>query len=59
MSHITILNADGIYLALYSSLLLNLKLIRCNYYRDSASPIPLTEVSYQIINISLYRLIDI
>lgn len=45
-SHITILNADGIYLALYSALLLNLKLIRCSYYRDFAGDIPLTEVKH-------------
>lgn len=56
MSHITILNADGIYLALYSALLLNLKLIRCNYYKDSASPIPLTEVSYISSFVKIYIL---
>ncbi|XP_054716947.1 brefeldin A-inhibited guanine nucleotide-exchange protein 3-like [Uloborus diversus] len=46
MSHITILNADGIYLALYSALLLNLKLIRKNYYRDPSCDIPLTEEQF-------------
>ncbi|KAG8200080.1 hypothetical protein JTE90_001936 [Oedothorax gibbosus] len=45
-SHITILNADGIYLALYSALLLNLKLIRCSYYKDLAVDIPLTEQQF-------------
>ncbi|CAL1288840.1 unnamed protein product [Larinioides sclopetarius] len=45
-SHITILNADGIYLALYSALLLNLKLIRNDYYKEFSGPIPLTEQQF-------------
>ncbi|XP_035228366.1 brefeldin A-inhibited guanine nucleotide-exchange protein 3-like [Stegodyphus dumicola] len=46
VSHITILNADGIYLALFSVLLLNLKLIRNNYYKDPTSNPPLTEQQF-------------
>ncbi|GIX96960.1 brefeldin A-inhibited guanine nucleotide-exchange protein 3 [Caerostris darwini] len=45
-SHITILNADGIYLALYSALLLNLKLIRNNYYKNLSGDIPLSEQQF-------------
>ncbi|GFT42290.1 brefeldin A-inhibited guanine nucleotide-exchange protein 3 [Nephila pilipes] len=45
-SHITILNADGIYLALYSALLLNLKLIRNNYYKEFSGEVPLTEQQF-------------
>ncbi|GFX32652.1 brefeldin A-inhibited guanine nucleotide-exchange protein 3 [Trichonephila clavipes] len=45
-SHITILNADGLYLALYSALLLNLKLIRNNYYKELSGEIPLTEQQF-------------
>lgn len=41
--HITIVNADGIYLASFSSLLLNLKLIRSGYYLDRTTPVPITE----------------
>ena len=42
---ITIMNADGIYLATYAALLLNLKLIRINYYDDDSHQIPMTEVN--------------
>ncbi|KAF8773258.1 Brefeldin A-inhibited guanine like protein [Argiope bruennichi] len=45
-SHITILNADGIYLALYSALLLNLKLIRNDYYKEFSGQVPLTEQQF-------------
>ncbi|CAB0036989.1 unnamed protein product [Trichogramma brassicae] len=40
---ITIMNADGIYLATYAALLLNLKLIRQNYYEDDSSKLLVTE----------------
>lgn len=39
-----IVNADGIYLATYSALLLNLKLINQGYYNDENCDIPMTEV---------------
>ncbi|CAG5092160.1 Similar to Arfgef3: Brefeldin A-inhibited guanine nucleotide-exchange protein 3 (Mus musculus) [Cotesia congregata] len=39
---ITIMNADGIYLATYAALLLNLKLIRMHYYLDSCA-VPISE----------------
>jgi brefeldin A-inhibited guanine nucleotide-exchange protein 3 len=43
---ITIINADGIYLATYSALLLNLKLIKQGYYLEQhVKPVPMTEVS--------------
>lgn len=42
------MNADGIYLATYAALLLNLKLIRMNYYEDESRQIPITEVSMLI-----------
>jgi hypothetical protein len=38
------MNADGIYLATYAALLLNLKLIRINYYHDEDRQIPVSEV---------------
>ncbi|KAF7995651.1 hypothetical protein HCN44_006758 [Aphidius gifuensis] len=37
---ITIMNADGIYLATYAALLLNLKLIKMNYYNIDGHPVP-------------------
>ncbi|XP_020284178.1 brefeldin A-inhibited guanine nucleotide-exchange protein 3 [Pseudomyrmex gracilis] len=37
---ITIMNADGIYLATYAALILNLKLIRTNYYHEESRPVP-------------------
>ncbi|XP_021942345.1 brefeldin A-inhibited guanine nucleotide-exchange protein 3 isoform X2 [Zootermopsis nevadensis] len=44
---ITIINADGIYLATYSALLLNLKLIKQGYYQDLHSkPVPMTEEQF-------------
>ncbi|GBP90556.1 Brefeldin A-inhibited guanine nucleotide-exchange protein 3, partial [Eumeta japonica] len=40
----TIMNADGIYLATYTALLLNLKLSRLNYYKEPSKVlVPLTE----------------
>lgn len=43
---ITIINADGIYLATYLALLLNLKLIKQGYYQEQhTKPVPMTEVS--------------
>uniref|UniRef100_T1J3I1 SEC7 domain-containing protein n=1 Tax=Strigamia maritima TaxID=126957 RepID=T1J3I1_STRMM len=43
----TIINADGVYLATYSALLLNLKLIRNGYYKaDLSTLIPLTEENF-------------
>jgi brefeldin A-inhibited guanine nucleotide-exchange protein 3 len=43
---ITIINADGIYLASYAALLLNLKLIKQGYYQEQhMKPVPMTEVS--------------
>lgn len=45
ISSSTIMNADGIYLATYSALLLNLKLIRQGYYQNDTKNIPLNEVS--------------
>lgn len=42
---ITIMNADGIYLATYAALLLNLKLIRINYYHEDNRQVPISEVS--------------
>lgn len=41
---ITIMNADGIYLATYAALLLNLKLIQINYYHEEGRQIPISEV---------------
>ncbi|PNF16161.1 hypothetical protein B7P43_G01114, partial [Cryptotermes secundus] len=44
---ITIINADGIYLASYSALLLNLKLIKQGYYQDQhMKPVPMTEEQF-------------
>ncbi|UYV68045.1 hypothetical protein LAZ67_5002898 [Cordylochernes scorpioides] len=43
---LTILNADGLYLATYSALLLNLKLLHSGYYSTSLkSAVPLTELA--------------
>ncbi|KRT82857.1 hypothetical protein AMK59_4792, partial [Oryctes borbonicus] len=44
----TIMNADGIYLATYSALLLNLRLIQCGHYDETVkdSTIPLTETQF-------------
>lgn len=46
---ITIMNADGIYLATYAALLLNLKLIRMNYYNEDSRQVPISEVSFIIL----------
>ncbi|KZC05766.1 Brefeldin A-inhibited guanine nucleotide-exchange protein 3 [Dufourea novaeangliae] len=43
---ITIMNADGIYLATYAALLLNLKLIRINYYHEESRQIPISEEQF-------------
>ncbi|XP_059476210.1 brefeldin A-inhibited guanine nucleotide-exchange protein 3 isoform X2 [Neocloeon triangulifer] len=43
LSRILIANADGIYLATYNALLLNLKLIKIGYYSDNSIPLPVTE----------------
>jgi len=43
LTPITIINADGIYLATYSALLLNLKLIHQGYYQDPSKAVPSTE----------------
>ncbi|KAG8035626.1 hypothetical protein G9C98_001054 [Cotesia typhae] len=40
---ITIMNADGIYLAIYAALLLNLKLIRMHYYQFDSCAVPISE----------------
>ncbi|KAL0123050.1 hypothetical protein PUN28_007584 [Cardiocondyla obscurior] len=40
---ITIMNADGIYLATYAALLLNLKLIQINYYHEEGRQVPISE----------------
>lgn len=40
-----VINADGIYIATYACLLLNLKLVRSDHYQNPAS-LPLTQVSY-------------
>lgn len=44
-----IVNADGVYLATYTALLLNLKLIHANYYDGLSRSPPLTEVSSYIM----------
>lgn len=55
---ITIMNADGIYLATYAALLLNLKLIRMNYYNEDCRQVPISEVSFIIcIQQYLYMII--
>lgn len=38
------MNADGIYLATYAALLLNLKLMRINYYYEEGCQVPVSEV---------------
>ena len=43
---ITIMNADGIYLATYAALLLNLKLIRMNYYAEEGKQVPISEEQF-------------
>lgn len=44
----TIMNADGIYLATYSALLLNLRLIQLGHYDKNATSVkvPLTETQF-------------
>lgn len=47
IARITIINADGVYLATYASLSLNLKLIRKGYYKSlDSNCIPLTEEQF-------------
>ncbi|KAK0081887.1 hypothetical protein PV325_011414 [Microctonus aethiopoides] len=43
---ITIMNADGIYLATYAALLLNLKLIKINYYSYEGCQVPISEEQF-------------
>ncbi|KAJ9574458.1 hypothetical protein L9F63_008384, partial [Diploptera punctata] len=44
---ITIINADGIYLATYAALLLNLKLMKQGYYQEQhMKPVPMTEEQF-------------
>lgn len=43
---ITIMNADGIYLATYAALLLNLKLIKMNYYIFEGRQVPISEEQF-------------
>ena len=40
-----ILNADGVYLATYSALLLNLKLLRNGYYQSEEKSLCMAEVT--------------
>ncbi|KAB0792866.1 hypothetical protein PPYR_14825 [Photinus pyralis] len=42
----TIMNADGIYLATYSALLLNLKLIQSSHYEGGTSEVCITEAQF-------------
>nr|CAI5817156.1 unnamed protein product [Callosobruchus analis] len=42
----TIMNADGIYLATYSALLLDLKLIQSGHYENTKIPVPITEAQF-------------
>ena len=42
-NHVIIVNADGIYLTIYSALLLNLKLFRAGYYKKTTT-IPVDRV---------------
>ncbi|XP_057667053.1 brefeldin A-inhibited guanine nucleotide-exchange protein 3 isoform X2 [Diorhabda carinulata] len=42
----TIMNADGIYLATYSALLLDLKLVQSGQYEDKSIPVPITEAQF-------------
>lgn len=57
---ITIINADGIYLATYSALLLNLKLIKQGYYQEQhTKPVPMTEVGVNWITWFSYRLLPL
>ena len=46
---VTIMNADGIYLATYAALLLNLKLIKINYYEEEGRQVPINEVRPQFL----------
>lgn len=42
----TIMNADGIYLAIYTALRFNLKLINIGYYQSECATLPMTEVRH-------------
>ncbi|KAG1677896.1 Brefeldin A-inhibited guanine nucleotide-exchange protein 3 [Nymphon striatum] len=46
LMNIVIMNADGVYLATYSALLLSLKLMRNCYYSDNSKSVPLTEEQF-------------
>ena len=47
-SHAVILNGDGVYIATYSALLLNLKLVRCAYYSSEEKSLPISEVCHKM-----------
>ena len=47
--HYPILNADGVYITVYATLTLNLKLLRSNYYQKKNGDPPLTQVSGVIV----------
>ena len=47
-----VINADGIYVAVYFGLLLNLKLIRIGHY-ESPGQLPLTKVSIEELDLIL------
>lgn len=40
------MNADGVYLATYSALLLNLKLIQSGHYEDGSPEVSITEAQF-------------
>lgn len=44
--NIVIMNADGVYLATYSALLFNLKLMKRGCYHDDTKAIPMLEVRF-------------
>ncbi len=46
-----VLNADGVYLTTYSTLLFNLKLVRCGYYHSEEKSLPITKVCYLFLPI--------
>ena len=44
VKYCVILNADGVYIATYAALLLNLKLVQCGYYTSEEKSLPISEV---------------
>ena len=50
-NEVTILNADGVYVATYSALLLSLKLLRSGYFESEERSLPMAEV--HLTNISI------